>query len=53
VGGGWEKAADFVEGVRNVTPADIQRVSETYLKGLHFVVIGNPATIDDALFTSL
>jgi predicted Zn-dependent peptidase len=53
VGGGWEKAADFVEGVRNVTPADIQRVSETYLKDFRFVVIGNPATIDDTLFTSL
>jgi zinc protease len=53
VGGGWEKAADFVEGVRNVTPADIQRVAETYMKDMQFVVIGNPATIDDALFTSL
>ena len=28
-------------------------VAETYLKDFHFVVIGNPATIDDALFTSL
>jgi predicted Zn-dependent peptidase len=53
VGGGWEKSADFVEGVRNVTPADIQRVAETYMKDMQFVVIGNPATIDDALFTSL
>ena len=53
VGGGWEKAADFVEGVRNVTPADIQRVAETYLMHVQFVVIGDPATIDDVLFTSL
>ena len=53
VGGGWEKAADFVSGVREVTPADIQRVAETYLKDIHFVVIGDPTTIDDALFTSL
>jgi predicted Zn-dependent peptidase len=53
VGGGWEKSADFVEGVRNVTPADIQRVAETYMKDMQFVVIGNPARIDDALFTSL
>jgi predicted Zn-dependent peptidase len=53
VGGGWEKAAEFVDGVRNVTPADIRRVAETYMKDIQFVVIGNPDTIDDALFTSL
>ncbi|CAN5862707.1 pitrilysin family protein [soil metagenome] len=53
VGGGWEKAAEFVEGVRNVEPADLQRVAETYMKDIQFVVIGNPATIDDTLFTSL
>jgi predicted Zn-dependent peptidase len=53
VGGGWEKAADFVRGVREVTPADIQRVSEAYLKDIHFVVIGDPGRIDDTLFTSL
>jgi predicted Zn-dependent peptidase len=53
VGGGWEKAADFVRGVRQVTPADIQRVAEEYLKDIHFVVIGNPAVVDDTLFTSL
>lgn len=53
VGGGWEKAADFVRGVREVTPADIQRVAEKYLQDIHFVVIGDPAAIDDALFTSL
>ena len=52
-GGGWENAARFVNGVRAVTPADIQRVSAAYLKDIHFVVIGNPGTIDDALFTSL
>lgn len=53
VGGGWGKAAEFVRGVREVTPADIQRVAEKYLQDIHFVVIGDPAAIDDALFTSL
>jgi len=53
VGGGWEKAADFVRRVVRVTPADIQRVAETYLKGIRFVVIGNPAKIDETVFTSL
>jgi predicted Zn-dependent peptidase len=53
VGGGWENAAGFIEGVHRVTPEDIRRVARTYMKDFHFVVIGNPATIDDELFTSL
>jgi predicted Zn-dependent peptidase len=53
VGGGWENAAEFIESVQRVTPADIQRVAETYMKDFRFVVLGNPATIDDELFTSL
>jgi predicted Zn-dependent peptidase len=53
VGGGWENAAEFVESVHRVTPADIQRVAETYMKDFRFVVLGNPASIDDELFTSL
>ena len=52
VGGGWENAEAFTRRVRAVTPADIQRVSREYLKNLNFAVIGNPAAIDRALFTS-
>jgi hypothetical protein len=36
-----------------VTPADIQRVAETYFQGIRFAVIGNPEGIDRTLFTSL
>jgi predicted Zn-dependent peptidase len=53
VGEGWENAAEFVRRVQAVTPADIQRVAETYLKDIRFVIIGNPAKIDRSLFTSL
>ncbi len=52
-GGGWENLDVFVERVRNVTPEDIQRVARTYLEGVHFVVLGDPAKIDEGLFTSL
>jgi zinc protease len=52
-GGGWENAGSFVRRVRAVTPEDIQRVARTYLKSVRFVVLGDPAKFDRALFTSL
>jgi zinc protease len=52
VGGGWQNAENFHDRVRAVTPGDIQRVAREYLKNLHFAVIGDPAAIDRALFTS-
>jgi zinc protease len=52
VGGGWENAEAFTRRVQGVTPADIQRVARQYLRNVHFAVIGNPAAIDRALFTS-
>ncbi len=52
-GGGWRSADLFVERVRAVTPADIQRVAQKYLHGVHFAVLGDPAAIDRGLFTSL
>jgi zinc protease len=52
-GGGWERTDEFVERVRAVTPGDIQRVARQYLNDVHFVVLGDPAQIDQALFMSL
>lgn len=52
-GGGWEQADAFVRRVREVTPEDIQRVARTYLRSIHFAVLGDPAAIDRDLFTSL
>lgn len=52
-GGGWEQALDFIDRVHAVTPVDIQRVAAEYLKDLHFAVLGDPAKIDEELFTSL
>ena len=52
VGGGWERADTFSDRVRAVTPADIQRVARLYLDNIQYAVIGDPADIDQALFTS-
>ena len=52
-GGGWEEADEFVDDVREVTPEDLQRVMRRYVSGLHFAVLGDPAKVDRALFTSL
>jgi len=52
VGGGWQNADSFADRVRAVTPADIQRVARDYLKNIHFAVLGDPESINRALFTS-
>jgi zinc protease len=51
IGGGWRNSVDFLERLTAVTPADIQRVSQKYMKNIRFVVIGNPRSIDTGVFT--
>ena len=51
IGGGWRNSVDFLERLNAVTPADIQRVSQKYMKNIRFVVIGNPRSIDTGVFT--
>ncbi|HYP54020.1 MAG TPA: pitrilysin family protein [Pyrinomonadaceae bacterium] len=50
IGGGWRNALVFIERLRAVTPADVQRVSQTYMRNFRFVVIGNPERIDKNIF---
>lgn len=52
MGGGFENMNRFVHNIRNVTPADVQRVAKQYMQHGTFVVIGDPARINKALFTS-
>ena len=52
-GGGWRNALTYVDRMKRVTPADVQRVATRYLKNARFVVIGDPKKIDKALFQSL
>jgi len=51
IGGGWRNSVDFLEKLSAVTPADIQRVSQKYMKNIRFVVLGNPKSIDSGVFT--
>ncbi len=50
IGGGWRNSVEFLDRIRSVTPADVQRVSQTYFTNIRFVVIGNPAQIDRSVF---
>jgi predicted Zn-dependent peptidase len=51
IGGGWRNSVDFLEKLEAVTPADVQRVSQKYMKNIRFVVLGNPRSIDTGVFT--
>ena len=50
IGGGWKNSFQFLNKVRQVTPADIQMVANKYIKNIRFVVVGNPAAIDRSIF---
>lgn len=51
IGGGWRNSADFIDRLRAVTPSDVKRVANTYMRNLQFVVIGDPRQIDKGVFT--
>src|ERR1051325_6072502 len=51
IGGGWRNSVDFLEKLMAVTPGDIQRVSQKYMKNIRFVVLGNPQSINTGVFT--
>lgn len=50
IGGGWQNAFNFLEGIRSVTPEQIRDVSKKYMKNLQFIVIGDPSAIDKKVF---
>lgn len=50
IGGGWRNSVDFLERLSAVTPADVQRVSQKYMRNIRFVVLGNPQSVDSAVF---
>ncbi|MFL6230263.1 MAG: M16 family metallopeptidase [Pyrinomonadaceae bacterium] len=52
IGGGWRNSLHFLERLRAVTPADVQRVARKYMRNLRFVVLGDPTKIDKNLFTA-
>ncbi|HZS48373.1 MAG TPA: pitrilysin family protein [Blastocatellia bacterium] len=52
IGGGWKNSLGTIDRLRAVTPGDVQRVARTYMKNMRFVVIGNPNSVDKAVFTA-
>ena len=50
IGGGWRTSGDYLDRVRAVTPGDVRRVANTYMRNLQFVVLGDPQSIDKRIF---
>lgn len=50
LGGSWRLAFDFIDQLRSVTPEDVQRVSQKYMRNIQFIVLGNPNSIDRNIF---
>lgn len=46
LGGGWRNSAVFMERLGSVTPEDVKRVANKYMRNIRFVVIGNPQSVD-------
>jgi zinc protease len=51
IGGGWRKSAEVLDQLRAVTPEDVRRVANTYMRNIQFIVLGNPRSIDKNTFT--
>src|SRR5262249_28822751 len=51
-GGDWRLARTLPERIRAVTPGAVQSFAVKYVRRLQTVVLGDPAKIDRALFTS-
>jgi zinc protease len=50
-GMGWQAATQFIERVRSVTAADIQRVAKKCFRNMQTVIIGDPKLINKEVYT--
>lgn len=51
-GAGWKESEKFVKNRLKVTPEQIMEAALRYMKNIQFVVLGDPAQIDEKLFSS-
>src|SRR2546423_402423 len=51
-GGGWANFGTYLDRVRKVTPADVQRAARTYMKGFRFVLLGDTTKVNRGFVTS-
>ena len=52
IGGGWRNSFEMLSKLSGVTPAEVQRVSQKYMRNIRFVVLGDPKSIDKNVFTN-
>ena len=52
IGGGWRNSTVFMDRIKAVTTADVQRVAQKYMRHIRFVVLGNPKSVDARVFTA-
>ena len=45
-GVGYEMSEKFIENLKMVTPENVQKVCQKYIKNLQFVLLGNPKSLD-------
>ena len=53
IGGGWRNAANVLDRLRSITPDEVRRVANTYMRNMQFIVLGNPQSIDKRIFTKI
>lgn len=53
LGGDWKLARTLPERIRAVTAAGVQAFAKKYMARMQFTVLGDPAKVDKALFTSM
>jgi len=52
IGGGWRNSFELLTRLSSVTPAEVQRVAQMYMRNIRFVVLGDPKSIDKNVFTN-
>ncbi len=52
IGGGWRNSFEMLSRLSSVTPAEVQRVAQKYMRNIRFVVLGDPKSIDTQVFTN-
>jgi zinc protease len=50
IGGGWQNSLSFLDEVKKITPEKVKTVSAKYMKNLKFIVLGNPAAVNQDIF---
>lgn len=49
---GWQGSFKFVDETKKLAPKDLESAAKSYIKDIHFGVLGDTTRIDRALFTS-